>query len=132
MLNISDTFNKFNIENASFRIKKEDFEKLEPPFLAFYYSPSIGKDFVLITKIEKHTITIIDSKKNKVLPKEEFYKNWSDVVFLANVIEKSGEPQYAVNFQKERVFQNKKKVLHFGALHFTIVPPFIFLSNFNS
>ncbi len=52
LLSVSETFDKFKIENAGFKIAKEDFDKLTPPFLAYYFTPNAGKDFVLITKIE--------------------------------------------------------------------------------
>jgi hypothetical protein len=55
LLALSDTFGRYNITNEAFKVSTKDFDQLasDTPFVAFTKIPSIGTDFVLITKISE-------------------------------------------------------------------------------
>ena len=125
---ISNTFNKFNINNAAFKIDKEQFEKLNTPFLAYCYVRTGVKDFVLINDIDVNDITYLDeNKKTKIITKEEFYKVWQNIVFLANPDENSRELKYEENKKIERKSKYKRNLLWLGVLFLLTIPVFVFL-----
>lgn len=113
LYSISDTFTKFNIENAGFKIDEPEFEKLLPPFLAYYHLGDGNKDFVLVKKITNTAISFLDgSKKEKTVGKSDFFSKWQHIVFLSNKSEKSGETDFSENLKKEKTASTKKYVLY--------------------
>lgn len=100
MLGVSDILYGYNIENISLKISGEDFDKLEPPFLAQLQLQK--NEFALITDNKKEAIIYISEAgiKNEET-KEAFFKLWTGVVLLPEATDKSGEKEYALNRRKQ-------------------------------
>jgi uncharacterized membrane protein len=111
LLALSDTFGRYNITNEAFKVSTKDFDQLasDTPFVAFTKIPSIGTDFVLITKISEQSISYFHkNKKVETVPKEEFLQRYKEVIWKAQLNEQSGDADYEKKHQEEKTEQNKK------------------------
>ena len=130
LLSLSDSFQRYDIENEAFQLDAPNFLQLQPPFIAFVNMPIVGKDFVLVKKIETDKITYLYKNSiPKTVPLNEFLKKYLHIVWLAEPNESNGENYYAENLKKE----NFKKV-KFGVwtLGFTVLILLFFVANLNS
>ncbi len=94
------------------RVGKENFDKLQPPFVAYLNGQTTGKDFVLVTAVSENEVQYIaENKKPKQVSKETFLKSWQGIVFIAEANEKSGEADFINNRKKETIAANKTKAL---------------------
>lgn len=112
LFSLSNTFDRFHIPHEAFKIAKENFEQLTPPFVAYLKNQPTGKDFVLVTSVtENEVLYIAENKKPKKVSKEVFLTNWENIVLQAGPDEKSGEKDYSLNHKKEIVAINKTTAL---------------------
>lgn len=100
MLGVSDILYGYNIDNISLKIKEEDFDKLNPPFLVQLKQQK--NEFALITNSYDGTIFYTSEAgiKNKIA-KEEFYKQWTGVVLLPDATDKSVENDFVLNRRRQ-------------------------------
>ncbi|MEO6838813.1 MAG: vitamin K epoxide reductase family protein [Ginsengibacter sp.] len=112
LYSLSNTFDRFQIPHQAVKIDKENFDNLRPPFIAYVKGQATGKDFVLVTLVsEKEVQYFAENKKVKKISKEDFLKNWEEIVLLAEPDEKSGEKDFLINRRKEISSTNKTKAL---------------------
>ena len=112
LFSLSNVFDRFQIEHAAFRSEKENFDNLTFPFVAYLKNQTTGKDFVLVTSVtEKEVQYVAENKKPKKVLKEDFLKNWENIVLQAKPDEKSGEKDYSLNHKKEIAAANKTTAL---------------------
>ena len=111
LLSISDTFNQYQIPHAAFRVSPEEFDELEEPFIALINIPSIGDDFVLVTKITSGTVSFIyDKNQTKTIAREKFIKSFKNVAFLAQYSADAEEKDYAKKLETESDKDLKSKL----------------------
>jgi len=128
LYSISNVFDRFQISHQAFKMDKESFEKLTPPFIAYLKNLPTGKDFVLVTSVTESEVEYIaENKKIKKASKEDFLKNWQNVVLLAEPDEKSGEKDFVINRRKELASANKTKALIAASLLIFGLTLFFFL-----
>ncbi len=128
MLAYSDALNHFKIENAAVRITQEDLITLPTPFVAF--SQIHGGTFSVVKNLTDSTIEWFDTQKGWVKDKlEDFTKNWSGVVLLAETDEKSGEKNYTTK-RRDEILRNIRipvavTLIAFIFLYFIINAPLV-------
>ena len=111
LLSLSDTFTKHNIPNGAYTVAKEDFSRLQPPFIAFVSMPDVGRDFVLVTDITDKTVTYLYAgSKATIIKKEDFLQRYQKIVWAAEPNERSGETDYFKKIKQERSKQYRKIV----------------------
>lgn len=112
LYSLSSTFERFQVSNKAFKIDKQNFENLTPPFLAYVSRQTTGKDFVLVTSVTENEIEYIaENKKIQKVAKDDFLKNWQNIVLQAEPDEKSGEKNFVINRRKEIADTNKSNAL---------------------
>jgi len=116
LLSLSNTFDRYHINNNAFEVAPENLDQLETPFVAFVNMPAIGRDFVLVKSITNETVTYLYKNKSpKIIPKKEFLDQYQNIVWAAEPDENSEEP----GFDKKRRQQqtaNYKKNAWIGAV----------------
>lgn len=128
LYSLSNVFGRFNIDNEAYKIDKEKIDELQPPFIAFLKNQSTGKDFVLVTSITNNEVKYIaEGSKLKVVTKENFLKDWQNIVFIAEPDNKSGEADFVINHKKEVAQKSKNLALIAGAAFIFIAVLYIFL-----
>ncbi len=99
---ISEEFNYLNISNRCLKIKSTQLGEIPIPFLAYIKMKGTGgKDFVNVIKITDDSITYYDGKE-RIISKDEFISGWSNIVFLAQTNDNSGEKDFLNNKKLER------------------------------
>ena len=114
LLALSDTFDRYNIPNAAYRIDEANFHELasETPFVAFINIPSIGTDFVLVTAIANEKISYWHkNNKAETITKEDFFQRYKGVIWKAEPNEQSGEPDFKQKIKEERQQKHTKIAL---------------------
>ncbi len=115
LYSISNTFNRFNIENISFTGTVETLDELQTPFITYCSEQSTGKDFVLVTAITATQVSYLaESNKPKIVSREDFLKQWQKVVFAAEGNANSGEKDYNSKVKIEKLKQRKRSLLYAG------------------
>jgi ABC-type bacteriocin/lantibiotic exporter with double-glycine peptidase domain len=98
LLSISDALDSFHIKNAAIRIDPQKVHELPLPFIAF--TRAKGGSFILITEVKNENVFYIDeANKIKSKPLQDFFKEFKDVVLLAQ----------ANKIQERRIMQRLKK-----------------------
>jgi len=113
LFSLSNTFDKFKVENSGFRIDKDQLDEMPVPFIALLNHQSTGKDFVTVTKFTDEEVRYLSDKKVKTT-KAGFLQDWDGVIFLAQPDEKSREWEYEKNKKLEDDKTRKKQALIFG------------------
>lgn len=122
LYSLSNTFDKYQIENAAFKIDEQQLMEMPTPFIAFTNTVLLNSDWVVVTKIDGDKLTYTtNGKKSKTVSKADFILGWKNVVFAANADEKCGDPDYAITLKAEKLQQNKKLALAFAASAILIV-----------
>jgi uncharacterized membrane protein/glutaredoxin len=133
LYSLSTVFERFNINNEAYKIDPEKFSEIQPPFIAYLNNQPTGKDFVLVTDISNTEIKYVaGGNKIKSVTKDNFLKNWENIVLIAAPNNKSGERDYALNHKKEIVQTNKKNSLVGGASLIFISIVYTFLAKLPS
>jgi protein-disulfide isomerase/uncharacterized membrane protein len=101
MLAISELLDNWRIPNAAYKLTFEELADTEipTPFIARF-----KKSFVLVTGMDKETITLYngDSKKEQ-LTLAEFKNRYAGSILIAEKDEESGEADYAIKHRKEKL-----------------------------
>jgi len=129
LFSLSNTFDRFHIPHEAFKIEKENFEQLTPPFIAYVQNQFTGKDFVLVTSVVNNEVSYISESKNiKKVTKEAFLKTWEKIVLQVNGINaESGEKGYQVNHKKEIADTNKNFAIIGGAIFLLFSTVYFFI-----
>ena len=115
LYSISNTFNRFNIENISFTATAESFDELQPPFITYCNGQSTGKDFVLVTAVTATQVSYLaDGNKPRNVSREDFLKQWQNIVFAAEANAGSGEKDYTAKLKIEKASVTKRSLLYAG------------------
>jgi uncharacterized membrane protein len=108
LYSLSNAFERFNIPHQAVKIDKENLENLTPPYIAYVRAQNTGKDFVLVTSVTNHEVQYIaENKKTKKVAKDDFLKNFENIVLQAKPDEKSGEKDFIIHRRKEITTANK-------------------------
>jgi uncharacterized membrane protein/glutaredoxin len=130
LYSISNTFNKFGIVSQAFTITSEELLTMEAPFIVYYRTAANSKDFILINRLKKDTVSFISAgNKETTVSKQEFLKNWEKIVLVAESTATSGEKDYAINLKKEKQQQTKKYWLYAGAVSIVLLVVAAFIYN---
>ena len=112
LYSLSNVCERLYLDSTALKVGKENFDKLQPPFVAYVNGQTTGKDFVLVTAVSENQVQYIaENKKPKQVLKETFLKSWQGIVFIAEANEKSGEADFINNRKKETIAANKTKAL---------------------
>ncbi|MGC4022715.1 MAG: vitamin K epoxide reductase family protein [Cyclobacteriaceae bacterium] len=99
--------NRFGVPNEAFKMPAENLDQLDGPFLAFYNDSE--NDFVVVTKITADSVHLVmDRNKKIIITKEQFLRNYRDVIFVAEPNENSGEKDYLLKIEDEKRVERKK------------------------
>lgn len=128
LYSIGNVFERYNVDNNAYEINKDNFNELQPPFIAFLKNQPTGKDFVLVTSVNENEVKYIsDGSKEKLITKEKFVKDFENIVFIAERNEKSGEADYTIKLKKEQAQKNKSIALITSAVFIFISILYFFL-----
>ncbi|RTL55512.1 MAG: Vitamin K epoxide reductase [Sphingobacteriales bacterium] len=109
LLSLSDTFAKFNLKNAAFKIETTQIETIETPFIAFHQVENVGKDFILVQDINKNNVTFYHNRlSKKTISREQFLESFQKIVWLAENAAQKNNQQYKV-YKKEELFTRLKQ-----------------------
>ncbi len=71
-----------------------------------------GKDFVLVTSVTNEQVEYIaENKKAKKVTKDDFLKNFENIILQAEPDAKSGEKDFMINRRKEIITVNKTSAI---------------------
>jgi len=117
LLSLSDTFDRYRINNNAYKVLPEDLDQLETPFVAFVNMPAVGKDFVLVTNIGDERVTYLYKNKTpQALSKKEFLTRYQDIVWVAEPDTQSGEAEFDKKLALEIAVKYKKNTWIGGAI----------------
>jgi uncharacterized membrane protein len=117
LYSLSNTFTKFKIESIAFEANEEQLADIQPPFIVYMQMPSIGKDFVLVTKKNKENVSYIaQGNKESTITQKEFTSRWQKIVLVAEANTQSGEMDYDSKRAKEKLTQQKRVLEYVGAI----------------
>lgn len=112
LLSMSEGLSYWGVENASYRINFEDYNRNELlfPFVA-YMSENHGR-FILVKSINKNGFKYLDEVTgNGWISEDDFLKNWNGTLLHAEPTNTSGEVQYYDNVFKSFLQQLKLPML---------------------
>lgn len=102
LLSISDTFKKYQIDNAAVRVEKDKLSELPIPFMA-QVEVDNAPQFYAITKLNKNAVGYFDEEdKFTTIKKDKFLEIWTGVCFVAEKNENSKEPNIAKKVAEKR------------------------------
>lgn len=116
LYSLSRVFDKYKVENAAYRVEPEHFGELEAPFIAYLNNQPAGKDFVLVTDITGDRVSYRNGSKLVHTGREQFFKDWEQIVFVAQATEQSGDPGFAIAQQEERKARRMSVLRTMGGL----------------
>jgi len=112
MLSFSDVLDRWNVPNAAYKLEFEQLSDLPLPFIAFLSK----NQFSVVTQLDDTKVTVSTHKwANKAFTADEFKKQYSGSVLLAEKDERSGEPDYAKKLRKQRMDDLRLPVFFTGA-----------------
>lgn len=119
MMAYTDALNHFNIENAAAKITLEELKTLPAPYVVFLNKN--GGTFALIKTASDNTVEWLDTQKGWVKNQwEEFTKDWSGIVLLAEPDDNSGEADFESK-RKTEVLNRSRIPIAIGLLGILIV-----------
>jgi hypothetical protein len=100
LFGISEMLFDYGVSNGGVMIenKETDIHDIECPFVAH-----TGSDFVVVYKIDAHTVYYLWNGTKISIPVTEFIRTWSGAILLTETDSGSIEPGYKENRKKERV-----------------------------
>lgn len=91
LLSITDTLNKYEVENLVIKIDYRKLERLPMPCIV--HLSDGGGLFQVLTELSADRVVFVNDKgKHVKLPKENFVERWTGICLLAQVTESSREP----------------------------------------
>lgn len=101
LYSISDTLQKWKIENLALKVNPDRLEEIPTPFIA--HTNKGGNNFILVNSVNG-TVGYIDEKgKQQQKTREDFKKDWDNIVLLAEKNEASGEKEYRLKKRRELI-----------------------------
>lgn len=131
LYSLSNTLDRFHILREAFKTDKESFSKSPPsaPFLAWMKNQDTGKDFVLVTAINKDQVSYIsDSSKIRTISRAQFLSDFEEIILVAHPDDSSGEKDYSDNLKKEKIGSLKKRLLESAGIFILLSAIFLFIS----
>ena len=112
---LSSLLDKYQVDNEGLLLdrSKSSLSKIDPPFVV-----EMKDGFGIVLEKDTEIIDLLISKKKKTISYDEFIENWSGVVLISELNEKSGEPNYSEN-RKASFLEIFEKCL-LGALLFFV------------
>lgn len=92
LYSISDSLKSWKVENEAFHVEAENLGQLPTPFIA--HTRRGGGNFVLVNNVNGLVDLINEKGKREKVGREEFLKDWTNTVLLAEKNELSGEKNY--------------------------------------
>lgn len=91
---LSSLLDKYQVDNEGLLLdrSKLSLSKIDPPFVV-----EMKEGFGIVLEKDAEKINLLISKKKKTISCDEFVKNWSGVVLISEINEKSGKPNYSEN-----------------------------------
>lgn len=91
---LSSLLDKYQVDNEGLLLdrSKSSLSKIDPPFVV-----EMKDGFGIVLEKDTEKIDLLISKKKKTISYDEFIENWSGVVLISELNEKSGEPNYSEN-----------------------------------
>jgi uncharacterized membrane protein len=112
MLAFSDVLDRWNVPNVAYKLEFEELSDLPLPFIAFLSKRQFG----VVTQLDDSKVTVSHHKwANKVFTVDEFKKEYSGSVLVAEKDERSGEPDYGKKLRKQRMDDLRLPVFFTGA-----------------
>jgi uncharacterized membrane protein len=99
LFSISDSLTHWNVKNLALQIEPESLDKLPVPFIA--HTRKEGGSFVLVNSVNRAINYLNEKGKVQDLKTEEFIKDWSGSVLLAEPGRQSGQKNYYKERKKE-------------------------------
>lgn len=121
MLAISDSFNSWHIPNAALKISEEEFESLEPPFLAYFKNSPTSVAIVTTVTANFVTYLVDDFSKNLQATKSEFLLKCTGYYLVAEKAENSGEK----DFEKKKLQERFKSLLPIAFILLVVILSFV-------
>lgn len=99
LFSISDTLKKWKVDNIALEVAAEKLEEIPTPFIA--HTRVRGGNFLLITAVNG-TVKYLNEKGIETEKrKEDFLKEWTNTVLLAEATQQSGEKNYKDSRRQE-------------------------------
>lgn len=99
LFSISDSLKKWKVENLALQVEPVNLDKLPVPFLA--HIGKAGGSFVLVNAVDE-TVNYIDGNgKIRTQKRDEFIRDWTGNVLLAEASNDSGQKDYQTQRKKE-------------------------------
>lgn len=115
LFSLSETFERFKIENAAYVVTEADLPGLPVPFVAYLNNLPSGNDFVLVKKVTPTAITLsLDGKKAQRFTREKFMKHWQKIVWLIEPSAESGDKNYAAALKKENKQTRSRRMVQWA------------------
>jgi uncharacterized membrane protein/thiol-disulfide isomerase/thioredoxin len=121
MLAISDSFKSWNIPNAALKISNEEFDSLEPPFLAYLKNSPSAVAIVTAMTTNSVTFLIDDFTKNQIASKADFLLKCTGYYLVAEKAENSGEK----DFEKKKLQDSFKSLLPIAFILLVVILSFV-------
>lgn len=99
LYSISDSLQKWKIENLALKVEAENLEKIPVPFIA--HSRTGGGNFILVNAVNGAVEYIDEKGKPNRKSSEEFSKEWDNIALLAESKKDSGEKNYRLQRKKK-------------------------------
>lgn len=99
LFSISDSLKKWNVDNIALQAESKKLDELPVPFIA--HTKKGGGNFILVHSINGSVNYIDEKGKLKKKSKEDFHKEWDNIVLLAEKKEASGDKNYGTDRKKE-------------------------------
>jgi hypothetical protein len=97
---IGKQLHRWNVSCLCLEVQSEHLQQLPLPFLA--HLPRRKGNFFVVTGIKEQTVIYKEEGRKKLLPLQDFLKQWSGHVLLAEKTKDSGEKQFSLNRKKEK------------------------------
>jgi uncharacterized membrane protein len=125
LLSISDSLSRWKVDNLALKVSPDKLHELPVPFVAHLKKGS--GYFTLVTKVSNEfTYHVSENGKESQQSFNEFIKEWSGVVLLAEVTKKSGEENYDLESKKELIENLRIPII--VAINLLLVALYIFVN----
>jgi uncharacterized membrane protein len=115
LYSISDNLKKWKVDNVAFQVTEEKLNEVPVPFVAHLKK---GTDyFLVVTKVTDTTVNYLsDSGQEKQKGRDEFIKEWGNVILFAEPSEESGEKEFLKKRKKEQINNLKIPIIVLSCL----------------
>jgi hypothetical protein len=104
LYSISDSLNHWKVENAAFELDVDKLDQLPTPFIA--HTRRGGGNFVLVSNMNGSVELVNERGKKETLSREDFVKDWTNTILLAEKSETSAETAFPAKQREEWLNSN--------------------------